>query len=40
MSFKASLKGNDQMKNELKLSKIDENNYESSGRFVGNDEEY
>ncbi len=40
VSFKASLKGNDQMKNELKLSKIDENNYESSGRFVGNDEEY
>jgi hypothetical protein len=28
------------VKNELKLSKIDENNYENSGRFIGNDDEY
>jgi len=40
VSFKASLKENDQVKNELKLSKIDENNYENSGRFIGNDDEY
>ena len=40
VSFKASLKGSEQNNNELKLSKIDENNHENSGRYFGNSEEY